>query len=61
MASFGAYISLTGMHIDSPKNVVALNPKTPQGKVRCAFVDAFGWGTIDNSSGKAVRTYVFKL
>jgi uncharacterized protein (DUF608 family) len=61
MASFGAYISLTGMHIDSPKNVVALNPKTPQGKVRCAFVDAFGWGTIDNSSGKAVRTYVFRL
>jgi uncharacterized protein (DUF608 family) len=61
MASFGAYVSLTGMHIDSPKNVVALNPKTPQGKVRCAFVDAFGWGTIDNSSGKAVRTYVFKL
>ncbi|HLO97869.1 MAG TPA: GH116 family glycosyl hydrolase [Fimbriimonas sp.] len=61
MASYGAYIALTGMHIDSPKNVVEIAPKINRGKARCAFVDAHGWGTVDNTSGKTVRTYHYKV
>ncbi|MCE9558703.1 MAG: hypothetical protein K8R88_07100, partial [Armatimonadetes bacterium] len=58
MASFGAYIALTGMQIDSPNHIVQIAPKINGGKARCAFVDAHGWGTIDNRSGKTVRKYL---
>ncbi len=58
MASFGAYIALTGMQIDSPNHIVQIAPKINGGKARCAFVDAHGWGTIDNRSGKTVRRYL---
>lgn len=61
MASFGSYLALTGMFIDSPKKLVSIDPKVPGGRVRCAFVDAHGWGTIDNSSGKTVQTYLHRV
>lgn len=60
MASFGAYLAYTGMQIDSPNHKVEITPLTPNKRVRCAFVDAHGWGTIDNTSGKTIRNYIYK-
>lgn len=60
MASFGAYWALCGLHIDSPKRVVAVSPRTKDKRIRCAFVDAHGWGTIDNRSGETKRNYLYQ-
>lgn len=61
MSSFGAFIALTGMMIDSPQKTVTIAPKLNGGIARCAFIDAHGWGTIDNSSGTTVRTYSYRV
>ncbi len=60
MASFGAYVAITGMYIDSPNKVVTIAPKVNGGKAKCAFVDAHGWGTIDNRIGETVREYAYR-
>lgn len=60
MASYGAYLAITGMQIDSPNRVVTVAPKVKGGKVRCAFIDAHGWGTIDNTGTQTKVEYVYK-
>ena len=59
MASFGCYLALTGMQINSPKGEFKLAPKQ-KGKVVCAFVDASGWGTATYEGGKTTREYAFR-
>ncbi|HMS56948.1 MAG TPA: GH116 family glycosyl hydrolase [Fimbriimonadaceae bacterium] len=61
MASFGAYWALCGLHVDSPKKVVTVAPRTKDKRVRCAFIDAHGWGTIDNQSGETNRNYHYRV
>ena len=60
MASFGCYLALTGMQINSPKSEFTLAPKQ-KGKAVCAFVDATGWGTATHEGGKTTREYAFRI
>ncbi len=60
MASFGCYLALTGMQINSPRGEFTLAPKQ-KGKVVCAFVDATGWGTATHEGGKTTREYAFRI
>ena len=60
MASFGCYLALTGMQINSPSNVFSLSPKS-KGPLTCAFVDGYGWGTAKYEGGKATREYAYKV
>jgi non-lysosomal glucosylceramidase len=57
MASYGAFVSMTGFQVDGPKGKLSFAPKK-SGKFRCGFINEKGWGTYDrSSSGTETVTY----
>ncbi len=57
MASYGAFISMTGFKVDGPNGKMSFSPKK-SGKFRCGFINERGWGTYDrSSSGVETVTY----
>ena len=65
MASYGVYVAVTGFRTDGPRGKTTFAPVLTPEDFRCAFVDAFGWGTYSQKlvAGKLVKktTYVVKL
>lgn len=45
MASYGAYVSLTGFYCHGPKGIMKFNPKVGGSKHRFPFINQEGWGT----------------
>ena len=61
MASYGAYVSMTGFKLDGPNDKMSFAPKK-SGKFRCAFINHKGWGTYDrSSSGVETVTYTHQV
>ena len=57
MASYGAFVSMTGFQVDGPNGKMSFSPKK-SGKFRCGFINERGWGTYDrSSSGVETVTY----
>ncbi len=62
MASYGAYVSLTGFSVDGSNHRMSFRPKTGAGAFRCAFINEQGWGTFDRSAGgKETVTYQYRV
>lgn len=55
MASYGAYVSLTGFRTSRGKN--GFHNSVHSKPLRCAFIDALGWGTVESGS----ETYHYKV
>lgn len=60
MSSFGCYLAITGMKVNSPKGEFRLDPRM-KGKFVCAFLDASGWGTATHEGGKTTREYAYRI
>jgi hypothetical protein len=55
MASYGAYVAMTGFQCHGPKKTVSFAPKVGGKNFRCAFIDARGWGTFSGNDRVAYR------
>ncbi|CAN5565502.1 hypothetical protein BH11ARM1_BH11ARM1_03560 [soil metagenome] len=55
MASYGAFVSLCGFHVDGPKHQMTFSPRV-SGRFRCPFINDQGWGTFERtrSGGESV-------
>ncbi|HEY3780228.1 MAG TPA: GH116 family glycosyl hydrolase [Fimbriimonadaceae bacterium] len=57
MASYGAYVSLTGFYANGPGHEMTFHPKA-SGAFRCALINPSGWGTYTRASnGKELVEY----
>ncbi|MBV6457651.1 MAG: hypothetical protein HONBIEJF_00768 [Fimbriimonadaceae bacterium] len=58
MASYGAFVAISGFQIDGPRGTMSHSPKVKGRPFRCAFVNERGWGTVEVASdGKESVTY----
>ncbi len=61
MASYGAFVAITGFKINGPKHEMSFTPQVAAKSFRCAFINERGWGTYDRSPlGKESVTYQFR-
>jgi uncharacterized protein (DUF608 family) len=60
MASYGAYVALTGFWNHGPRGEMRFSPKLRGKAARFAFINERGWGTYERSSaGKETVQYVY--
>lgn len=61
MASYGAFVSITGFVNDGPRGVMKHSPKI-SGAFKCAFINEQGWGTYEKSeSGQEKVMYKYRV
>lgn len=61
LASYGAYVAMTGFVNDGPHGRMTHDPKV-KGRFRCAFINERGWGTYERSAnGKETVAYRHEL
>jgi len=59
LASYGAFISMTGFYCHGPKREMRFSPK-PKGDFKCAFVNERGWGTYSKIGGEEKVEYAYE-
>jgi hypothetical protein len=52
MASYGAFIAITGFFCHGPKRRITFDSPLGKSDQKWAFINAEGWGTYSNSKGK---------
>jgi hypothetical protein len=61
MASYGAFVSITGFKVNGPKHEMSFDPKVKGKKFRCPFVNELGWGVYSRSAtGVESVTYHYR-
>jgi uncharacterized protein (DUF608 family) len=61
MASYGAFVSISGFVNDGPRHRMTFAPKL-KGRFRCAFINEQGWGTYERSAaGVETTTYRHRI
>ena len=62
MASYGAYVAITGFQLHGPSHKMSFKPLTGKSEFRCAFINEQGWGTYSrDASGKESVEYKHRL
>ena len=61
MASYGAYVALTGFSVHGPSRKMAFHPKIKASHHRFAFINESGWGTFERlASGAEKASYSYR-
>lgn len=60
MASYGAYVALTGFFCHGPRGIMKFNPKVGGSKHRFPFINHEGWGTWSKEAGEEKAVYLWK-
>ena len=60
MASYGAFISLTGFYCHGPKGIMKFNPMVGGSRHRFPFINQEGWGTWSKEGANERTSFAWK-